>query len=137
LSGRRGRRRRRDPAEAEFGADGGVVALDAGEQQHHQRHRDDDHPGAFEELGGEQDQAGQGGQQGADAVDDRAAQPAGRALGRPVPDQAGLADAEADEDADGEERDQLLRVGFDGDEQDGGQQGQGHDAVPVHGPLGA
>ncbi len=47
-----------------------------------------------------------------------------------------LAEREADEDTDREERDQPVRVGVDGDEQHGGQQGQGQHAVAVDRPFG-
>jgi hypothetical protein len=50
----------------------------------------------------------------------------------PVHDQAGLRKREADEHADGEERDQGVGVAADGDEQSSGHDGQSPDAVAEH-----
>jgi len=49
-----------------------------------------------------------------------------------VPDHADLGEREPDEHADGEQRDQRLRVAAGRRQQRGGQHGQGDDAVAVH-----
>ena len=68
-----------------------------------------------------------GGDDGAEAVDGGAALPARRPRPPPVHDEAGLREREADEDADGEQRDQRVGVAVDGDEERAREHGEHHD----------
>ncbi len=58
--------------------------------------------------------------------------PAGGTFLPPVADHADLADGEADEDADGEERYERVGVSAGEDQEGGGDRGQGQDSVAVH-----
>ena len=55
----------------------------------------------------------------------------------PVDDQSGLGEGEPGEDADGEQRDQLVGVAADGDEQGGRKAGEDPDAVGEDLPVAA
>jgi len=80
------------------------------ERRDEQRDDHHDHPGALGELADQLDDEGHEGEHRAEPVDRGPPQPARLPLGAPVPDHAGLGQGETDEDPDGEQRDQRLRV---------------------------
>ena len=84
-----------------------VVAVDPAEQPHEAGDDYDDDEGAVDELGRQEDHRGGSAEHGTEPVERRAPGPPSPVVGEPVADEAGLGQGEADEDTDGEERDQL------------------------------
>ncbi len=106
-----------------------VVGVYAPEEEHEGRNGQYNHPRSLGELRDEEDRGGQRGDDGTESVDRYTTLPVGRPVLPPVHDQPGLGEGEAGEHADGEQRDHLIGVAADGDQQGGGQAGKYPDAV--------
>ncbi len=122
-------RRLRDLAHAQTLTDPPVRAVDGLEGEDERGQCDHDEPGAVVELGGGDDDRGDAGQKGAEAVEEGFAPLPG---GPPVQDHAGLGDREADEDTDREERHQGVGVTSGEDQQRRRDHREPHHPVPVH-----
>ncbi len=109
-----------------------VVAADGHEGDHQRRNQHDDEPRAVRELRHCDDHHDESGGDGPDALDRDARHPARlTAAAQPVPDHAGLLEREGEEDTDGVERDQGVRVPVEHDEQAHAEHRQDEDAVRV------
>ena len=94
-----------------------VMSVDGTEPQDEQGEQDHDDPGAVHEFRTRDDQGGEPGGHGAHAVDDELFPPVPTSLGHPAPDHAGLREREGQEDADGIQRDERMRVPMEQDNQ--------------------
>ena len=127
--------RRGQPVDAEPGPEPRVGGVDPREQQHQQRHHDDDQPRAVGELADGHDDRGEPGEHHPRGVDRGVAPPARAALAAPVTDHAQLAEEEADEHPDGEDRDEHVHVTARDEQQHRGQPAEHQDPPPVHEPV--
>src|ERR1019366_10158464 len=86
-------------------------------------------PGALREFGDQEDDGGERGHYRAATVDKRAVAPVRRPRVPPGHDQTRVGEWEAGEDADGEERDHLVRIPADRDQEPSGQGRQNPDTA--------
>ncbi len=129
----------------ELDRDARVMLVDAPHGQPDGRHRDDDDPRAAGELADEHDHQHHAGEAGTHGIDDAGplhVPPDSRVgLGAqvpvPVPDHAGLAADERDEDADDVELDQPRRRGVECHDQQDREPGQQQDPVAERQPVAA